>query len=304
MNIRMLHYFVTIVDEGQITLAAKKLHIAQPPLSQYLKKLEEEIGSQLIIRDGNRMELTDAGEVLYNKGKVLLSLFEETLFEAKETAKGLKGTLKIGVHLTCSYYLPLIIDPFTKEFPDININLMGGDRHQIRELLKEKKIELAIVRTPIENNEYYFKDNYSKLTLGIDPFIYVMPSIWEEAMYRTTISMKEIANFPMLALRRSQGKGVYELVIKEFRRLGIEPKFLCESSSTLIILSLIIKGIGGAIMPKSALPFVLGNKVKILEITDCIVSTDTSLLWSNDRYISKMASHFIETTKSIAESLK
>lgn len=95
MDLRQLRYFATIVEEGQITRAAKKLHMAQP-LSQQLKALEEELSTLLIVRNGKNIELTAAGKVLYKRATNLLSQIDETIMEVKEVGEGLKGTLSIG----------------------------------------------------------------------------------------------------------------------------------------------------------------------------------------------------------------
>ncbi|MGG0718400.1 LysR family transcriptional regulator [Robertmurraya massiliosenegalensis] len=301
MNFRKLHYFITIVEEGKITSAAKKLNIAQPPLSQYLKKLEDEIGSKLFIRDGKHMELTEAGKILYHKGKQVLQQYEETILEARETAEGLKGTVNVGVNLTCTYYLPEKIHTFTNAFPNIKLSILEGDPYRIDALLEERSVELAIVRTPIQKDPKNRNDRYSSISLDIDPFIYVMPASWKEAEYRNDISFEEISKHPMVALRRITGKGIYELIINEFRRNSIVPDFICESPSTIVLLSLIEKGIGGAVMPRSALPPSTNRKIKILEIRDCIANTETSLIWLKDRYISKNAQNFIDVFRPKSE---
>lgn len=81
MDIRQLRYFYTIAQEGQITRAAKRLHMAQPPLSQQLKLLEQELGVQLLERNGRKLELTEAGHVLFKKTKEILTHFHETITE-------------------------------------------------------------------------------------------------------------------------------------------------------------------------------------------------------------------------------
>jgi len=92
MDFRQLRYFFVIAQEGQISRAAKKLHMAQPPLSQSLKSLETELGVRLFERNGRTMELTNAGKVLYNRAKELFYYLDETINEVRDTNEGLKGT--------------------------------------------------------------------------------------------------------------------------------------------------------------------------------------------------------------------
>ncbi len=90
MDIKQLKYFYTIAEEGQITSAAKKLNIAQPPLSYQLKNLENELGVKLVERGSRNIKLTDAGLMLYNRAKQILDLTETTIDELKDFKKVLK----------------------------------------------------------------------------------------------------------------------------------------------------------------------------------------------------------------------
>lgn len=106
MDIRQLRYFLEIAREGQITRAAKRLHMEQPPLSRQLKQMEKELGVTLFDRSGKRLELTRAGELLRQKAESLLQQFHESLNEVKELDEGVRGTLAIGAVVSCVSLLP------------------------------------------------------------------------------------------------------------------------------------------------------------------------------------------------------
>lgn len=103
MDIRQSRYFLMIAEEGQISRAAKKLHMAQPPLSQQLRLMEEEIGAVLFARkrNGKTMGFTEAGKILYKKAQNILNLFEESILEVKEAGEGIRGSLSIGIVVSC-----------------------------------------------------------------------------------------------------------------------------------------------------------------------------------------------------------
>ena len=96
MDIRQLTYFMVIAEEGQITAAARRLHMAQPPLSQQMKALEEELGVQLLQREPRSVTLTDAGEILYRRARQIVTLTDSTRREIADFKNGLRGTLSIG----------------------------------------------------------------------------------------------------------------------------------------------------------------------------------------------------------------
>ena len=97
MDIKQLYYFKEIVDQESISKAALILHIAQPPLSQQLKRLEMELGTTLIHRYRQKWELTETGHILYQYAKKILLSMEDVKRQIEEIEKGSAGTLRIGV---------------------------------------------------------------------------------------------------------------------------------------------------------------------------------------------------------------
>jgi molybdate transport repressor ModE-like protein len=290
MHIRQLRYFTAIAEEGQISQAAKKLNMAQPPLSQQLQLMEEELGVKLVERkrNGKRMELTEAGRVLYEKAQNVIHLFNESIKEVKEIGGGLQGTLSIDVVPSCVSYLPNRIQCFNQRYPMVSFKIWGGDPYEIREHLESRKIQIAIVRFPLE------RKGLSMVPLKKEPFVFVVPKVWESFSLRETISMIDVKDLPLLLTHRKKGEGVYERIIEECIRFGFNPTVLCECPDVNILLSLVASGIGGSILPKSAIPAFLSKDVNVLEITDSSLQSEIALIWLENRYISKAARSFIE----------
>ena len=289
MDIRPLRYFLTIVDEGQITQAAKKLNIAQPPLSKQLKILEDRLGTTLIARDGKRFELTESGKILYKNGKIILHLLDQTMKEINEASQGLRGTLTIGVAKTCTSILVDRIKRFNQQYPNVKFDVLDGTPTHLEEYLQKHEIELAIIRTPTD------LENYSFIHLGNDPIVYVTPKSWT---FNTTsqIGMKEVSERPFIKLQRFKGSsnGINELIENEFKKRKLHPKVICESNDVNIVLSLVETGMGATILPKSAIQSHPVKDVNIIEIKDCFINTDIFLIWLKDNYLSKISEHFID----------
>ena len=119
MDIRKLRYFLAVAEEGQITKAAQRLHMAQPPLSQQLKQLETELGVRLIERSGSRkIKLTAAGQALRIRAEQMMELAQKTAKELKDIEEGTQGTLPVGI--TASWdatFLPKKINAFHEQYP-------------------------------------------------------------------------------------------------------------------------------------------------------------------------------------------
>ncbi len=292
VDIRQLRYFTVIAEEGQISLAAKKLNMAQPPLSQQLQLMEEELGVKLAERkrNGKRMELTEAGRVFYEKSQRVLHLFGESIQEVKEIGEGLKGTLSIGVVPSCVSNLPHRIQCFHEKYPMVSFKIWGGDPYEVRKHLESRKVELAIVRLPIDTK------GLSMVQLGKEPFVFVVPKVWQTFTLRKNITMKEIKDIPLLLIHRTKGEGVYERIIEECKRFAFQPNVLCKCTDVNILLSLVASGVGASILPKTAIPIFVNEDVKVLDILDSSLQAETALIWLENRYISKAARSFIENS--------
>ena len=95
MDIRSLQYFNQVADSGNITRAARQLHVSQPALSRQIKEMETELGVQLLIRGHNRVQLTQAGQYLYNRGNEIIGLMNHTIQNVSEQDE-INGVLEIG----------------------------------------------------------------------------------------------------------------------------------------------------------------------------------------------------------------
>jgi DNA-binding transcriptional LysR family regulator len=294
VDIKQLHYFCTIVQEGQITRAAKKLHMAQPPLSQQLKLLEQELGVKLFDRNGRNMDLTESGKVLYNRAKRILSQVDETMTEVKETGDGIKGVLSIGASKSCFAYLPDRIRIFREKYPLVTFQLREGDTYYIGELLKNREIELAVTRLPLE------MDDISMIRFPVEPYILVIPESWQDQVKnRSSIKMIEIQDFPLLLLHRINGKGQFEIVINECRSHGFEPNVVLECPDASMLLSLVAAGVGATIVPKSTLQSHYSDQTIAIELEDASIMSESAIIWLKDRYLSKSANRLIETFKQV-----
>ncbi|CAM3598607.1 LysR family transcriptional regulator [Marinicrinis lubricantis] len=296
MDYRQLKYFLAIAQEGQITKAAKVLNIEQPPLSRQLKLMEDELGVKLFERTGKWLKLTPAGELLRNKAETLLSQFNEAIMEVKESGEEVTGILSVGSVVSCISLLPKRIELFRERFPQVTFKISEGDHFYLGELLEKRMIDLIVARLPFESMTQ--PEKYGVLPLPSDPFVAVIPSSWTGYEGKTSICMKELAQFPFLTLKTDKTTRMHELVVGECRQHGFEPNIICECSSVAIIMTLIAEGIGATVFPKSVMSSFPTNVVKMLDIVDADFQSEVGILWLKDRYLSKSARHFIDSFRS------
>ncbi|MTT31397.1 LysR family transcriptional regulator [Terrilactibacillus sp. BCM23-1] len=292
MDIRQLRYFLAIAKEGQITRAAKKLNIEQPPLSRQLKMIEEELGVTLFDRSGRQMKLTEAGTILQAKAESIIQQLNETVTEIQEIDQGIQGMLSIGSVFSCVSLLPEKIALFREHYPRVTFKILEGDHTVLGEYLESRNIELVLTRLPFESN--YDPIRYSTLSLPSDPFVFVVPKKRNWRPSQSSFLLKDLENIPLIALKSDRTIQLNEKIVNECRRLGFEPNIICECSSVSITIALVIAGIGVTILPKSVLSSFSISDIELFDLPDITVQSEVGIVWLKNRYLSKSARRFIE----------
>lgn len=284
MDIKQLTFFATIVEEGNITAASKKLHIAQPALSNQLKVLEEELGIKLMNRGSRKMTLTDAGKILYRKAKHIFELTESAQKEITDYKNGLIGTLRIGITpIIDSTLLNGKLINFNKENPHIKYELYEGSTYEILELLFNGIIEIGIVRTPFNTKgldiQYW----------DVEPMIVLYTSSYDFLSDTNAIRVKDLKDKPITIIRRLE-KIITSACLEE----GFEPDILCLNDYLPINLLWAEAGLGVAITPMSALNLITNKNISYKIIDEPSFYTQNATITVKDRYLSTVAKKFLD----------
>lgn len=290
MDIRQLTYFIAIAEEKNISRAAEKLHIAQPPLSQQLKMLEDELGVKLIERSTRKLEITDVGQALQHKAKQILELVDATVREVKDIDKGLQGILSIGsIASFGSTYLPKIMTDFHKTYPNVNFHVVDEDTEKIIELLTNGIIDIGIVRTPV-NHEIF-----ESLDLPDDPMVAIDNNMESSSEFIDLINLK---NKFLIVQRRYE-----KLIVDLCREKGFEPKILCRSNDVRTILLWADMGLGTAILPKICTGLINNKDLSYKELINPSIKIGTAAIWIKKRYLSTVSQHYLNIFKSHVEKM-
>lgn len=297
MDIRHLKYFTTIVEEGKISQAAKRLNIAQPPLSQQLKLLESELGITLFERHTRKLLITEEGKLFYERAKTILDLIDCTVEEVKEFSEGRKGTLSIGAIASLgAKLLPEKIHKFQKLYPDVQFQVWEGDPNRIMELVENRIIDLGIVRLPIDHRIF------EMIHLPNEPIMVAMSSKWNINGRQSYIDLSELEGKPLMLLRRQIGTSMYnqelytvDQVEGSCLKAGFVPRIICESSDIMTLLTWANHDIGITIVPKSAMHLIPDTKLIFKEIKNpTIMARPPALIWLKGKHLSKVSKKFME----------
>ncbi|MTT32101.1 LysR family transcriptional regulator [Terrilactibacillus sp. BCM23-1] len=289
MDIRQLKYFLAVSEEQQITAAAKKLHISQPPLSHQIKLLEEELNVQLFERGSRNVQLTEAGTILRHRAEEILELIKLTIKELNDVNEGIHGTLSIGtVASSYSTVIPERLSSFHDKYPNVNFQIWEGDTYRITELLDNGVIEFGFIRTP------YNTEHYDSLVLPHkahnDPMIAVVNDNHNflSEIDVDVISLSAMKGKPIIIHRRYE-----ERLVKACKKQTFKPDMVCVSDDIRSMLTMADAGLGIAIVPKSTIHLVANDHLIYKEINEPSLETTVALIWVRNRYLSATARHFI-----------
>ncbi|MBS4200569.1 LysR family transcriptional regulator [Bacillus sp. FJAT-49732] len=288
MDIRQLRYFIAIVEERKISAAAERLHISQPPLSQQLKTMEEELGSKLVERSGKHFEVTEAGKALYKYALRVTQLMEEAKIEVKEVGKGVNGRLTIGINTFSVVKLPEILHKFQKQYPKVTYKIQQNESAHLCKLVRERIVELAIIRLPLE------LDNLSVLHLHSEPFYFITSK--KRKQTGDEVSLADIQNDPLI-LPSTEGLGVHYVIMEAFSKFQLHPNVVGECSDISLLMDLVSSDFGSSIVPETLLKRHKGYPLHVYKISSDPLSASVGLIWLKNHYLSKTAQNFVDLIK-------
>lgn len=285
MDLRSLYYFTVVAQEQNFTRAAEKLNMSQPPLSNQIKNLEEELGSQLMIRGKRSVTLTEAGKLLYRRSAQLLDLAERTKSEIISMTEGLSGMLFLGiVEGKAPFMAAKWIAGFREEYPLVNFTLWNGGSDDIIAQLRKGTMEIGLIASP------YDEEHLAGIPVGFEPWVAMIPEkhpLAADSEY--PISLSELKDQPLIVPHRSSR---VDAIRKWFRDAEIEPNIICELSNYLDALALVQAEAGISIFPQTT-PVALPGVISRI-ITGPPKKAEYILAWDRAHPLSELAQSFID----------
>lgn len=244
MDFRSLSYFVTVAEELNITRAAARLNMSQPPLSSQIHLLEEDFGTQLFVRNRSGLTLTPTGEILYKRARQILELAQSAREEVGNYEIRLSGDLRIGVvEGRAPFLLARYISGFNEEFPLVTYNIRNGSSDDILDLLFHHVIDVALIASP------YDHEHLSGIKLVQTPWVAIIPKDHPLAKQEgESIRLKELKGEPLIVPERPSR---VEAIRSWFGQKNISPNILCRTSSHIDAVALVEQNVGICIFPQS-----------------------------------------------------
>ena len=273
MELRHLRYFIAVAEELHFGRAAKRLVMSQPPLSQQIKLLEEEIGVILLKRTKRQVVLTAAGKVFLDEARKSVAQAEHAIRLAQRAARGEIGQLSVGFVSSAVYgKIPFIFSLMRSRYPGVSLLLQDLTSEEQVEALKVNRIDVGLVRPPVANAESL-----------------VMRVIWREDLMvalpednplsrKDEIAIEWLAEESFIQIPRHVAPGFYDQCIQICARAGFSPKIVQEARTTPTIVSLIAGGMGVSILPAS-LRSLQRSGVVYRPLKMPVPTTDMAVIW-------------------------
>ena len=301
MNTKQYKYVITLAKESSFSKAADVLNITQPSLSQYIKKIEKEIGLELFDRTNGEVRLTDAGRIYIEAGQKIRDIEHQMENSFIDLASHKTGSLIIGTApYRAASMMPLLAKQFQSLYPGMYLVVREGTTSELVEGMERGEYDFALTLLPIEDQ---FLFNYEKaveeeLVLAVPSTM--PPFIAEDLNLRKypAIDARNLENQPFVMLTETQfmQKQLEKLLVDY--KLTVRPAAIVKSLEAQI--EMVKAGVGMALMPSGIERFCKDQEVKFYSFKDPLPKREVVIIWRKDRKLSKVA----EELKNMIHSIK
>ncbi|MFC7262736.1 LysR family transcriptional regulator [Streptomyces lutosisoli] len=246
LPLQQLHAFIVLAEELHFGHAAALLGIAQPPLSQQIRRLEDKVGHPLFHREPGRVTLTPAGRELLPAARRALADLADGLAAARDIGSGRAGRLRIGFAASLALtVLPGVLRTFRERFPAVHLDIHEMTTAPQLAALHDKTIDIGLLREPpADETQLGFK------TVLTEPFVAVLPSAHPLAAQRT-IRIGQLADSPFVLLPRHVGPRLHDQIVGLCTASGFTPRVAQHAVEWQTVCALVETGLGVSLAPAS-----------------------------------------------------
>ena len=288
MNLKQLEYFSAVAEAKSISLAARNLHVAQPPISRQLALLEDELGVCLFLRTNNGVELTEAGRSLYRQSQNLFQDMRTIVDSVRDINAGMRGLLKIGMIYSNISIALQYLKEFRAQYPQVELYVRQGSPGDLLEDLNKGDLHLLFLRSSSERGS-----GLHERILGEDPLELVMIRELDPAPDQASVPLEALKGVPMCLLRSDDLWGYSNYLIKECQRQGFTPNTTFRCYDTPMAMQLVQAGFGVSYLPRSIVETQPHSGLYTKPIQGISVLSYPTLVWSSNLYYASCVKRFL-----------
>jgi LysR family transcriptional activator of glutamate synthase operon len=286
MDLRQLRYLVALAEELNFTRAAAREHVAQPALSQQIRRLEDELGLALVQRTTRSVTITDAGEMLVRRARMIIAELEAAMEEMQALRGAWTGRVRLGtMHTMGPVDISEVIAEFHRRHPGVEVAVHEQSSEELAELLRLGEIEVAFLSV----TERIESRGLALRRLVSERLVVVVPPHHPFAA-RRHVELGQLAGDEFVSYRR--GARLRELLEDAADRCGFSPRITLETNEGRRILRLVSRGMGVALLPESDASATTED-VAVLTLDGRQITRDITLAWLEGRRLAPAASEFL-----------
>jgi DNA-binding transcriptional LysR family regulator len=290
MDLRQLRYLVALAEEGSFTRAAESEHVAQPAVSQQIRRLEDEVGLALVERTTRRVSLTEAGELVVVRARRIMAELEAAEIELQALRGMYAGHVTLGaMHTMGPVDVSLALALFAERHPNVQLTVREHASEEMAGMLRADELDLAFLSV----TERVESHGLGLHQLVSEELVVLLP-LEHRLARRKQVRMAQLADEPFISFR--EGARLRELLMAAGRSANFEPRVTLESNESQRVRRLVSRGLGVAILPRSDAEGP-GADVAVAELIEPSLSRDITLAWREGRRLSPAAAEFLELAR-------
>ncbi|MDX3905692.1 MAG: LysR family transcriptional regulator [Pigmentiphaga sp.] len=288
MDLRTLRYFVEVIHRQSYTAAARALFVTQPTVSKMIKQLEDEVGTPVLRKAGRRLEPTDAGRVVLERGSQLLALHAQLQAELADVQHVGRGELVLGIPPLAHHLLAPLLGRFHHDYPQIELKLFERGSRTVEEELRAGTLEIGAMLLPADENEY------ETLPICNFPLQLIVPasSRWAD---RGRVRLAELAAEPFIFY--GEGFVLNEVVHDACVRAGFSPRIAGRSSQWDFMASMVAAGVGVALLPELFSRQLDRSRLAVVPLEAPQLWWHMAFAWRRGRYLSFAARAWLDLAR-------
>ena len=297
MNLRALQYFVKLADLRHFSKAAEACFVSQPTLSTQIKKLEEELGVQLVERSPKNIMLTPVGEEIAERARVVLGDIEQIRTVARRSGNPARGILRLGLFPTLApYFLPHVVPGIRDAYPELTLQLYEEKTETILTMLRRGALDAGVLALPVN------VEGMAMETLFAEPFVVAMPN-GHPLAEKPKITLPDLEHAELLLLE--EGHCLREHALEVCALAGARERVDFHATSMETLRQMVAAEVGVTLMPLMAVkpPIAQTTNVAIRPFAEPAPSRTLALVWRASSALSGFLLEFSACLKDIPPEL-
>jgi DNA-binding transcriptional LysR family regulator len=243
MELRHLRYFIAVASNLNFSEASRRLHVAQPAISQTILDLEDELGVKLLLRTGRGVKLTSAGNAFFTEAQGVMHRADGARIAALRASRGEVGCLRVGF-LPCAAgpFIPSLIKSYRKEFPNVDVKLHDMNTEQQLRAFEDGKIDIGFARPFTKEHS---KDFHTEVVYQ-DQLEIILPAGHSLAK-ESVVNLKDVAGETFVEYYRRGSPALFSEIYSTCRKAGFSPKTILEFEEMSSVILAVESGLGVAL---------------------------------------------------------